>query len=370
MKIEKITAAAWDVPMRAPYRSAQRVTTTARNVLVTVTLEGGTVGYGESAPATYVTGETQDSVLAALGGIIAGTRTPAKSGDLLAEARVSLRETPGAYSALVMAVFDATARGQGKPLYEWLGAGVGLKEFPAPSHQYVTERATDLSLPILPPDEAATRAAQAARDGFRALKIKVGVGDLGEDEARARAVAGAAPGATLRLDGNQGFAPEEAVAFIERLSDLLPRIEMLEQPTKAHDDAAMAFVAQRIPVPVFADESVHTSEDARRLVESGVCGGVVLKLAKADLVTAARIAREAHRAGGKCLFGCMMETRVAITAALHLTAALGPDVVPMLDLDGHLLVDDAALVDGGLRQTGDVLSLDPSAPGLGLTVRR
>jgi hypothetical protein len=48
--------------MRSAYRSAQRVTTTAHNVLVTVTLEDGTIGYGESAPASYVTGETQESV--------------------------------------------------------------------------------------------------------------------------------------------------------------------------------------------------------------------------------------------------------------------------------------------------------------------
>ena len=61
----------------------------------------------------------------------------------------------------------------------------------------------------------------------------------------------------------------------------------------------------------------------------------------------------------------MMETRVAIGAALHLALALGP-AVTYLDLDGHLLVDDTALVTVGLRQDGDTLIADPDSPGLGL----
>lgn len=343
--------------MRAPYRSAQRVTTVARNVLVTVRLENGFLGYGESAPAAYVTGETQATVLAAC-----RTLLPELSGLDIVAALALLAErlttAPGALAALETALADAAARSAGAPLYQFFGAAPTLSP----------RAVTDLSLPLLSPEEAARRAARAAADGFHALKIKVGGGDRAADEQRVRAVAQAAPGVRLRLDGNQGFSPEEAVRFAESLSDLAARVDLLEQPTRAGDDAALLWVAQRVPFPLFADESVRHAGDARRLIESGACAGVVLKLAKSGLRGTAEIARAAAAAGGACLFGCMMETRVAIGAALHLALALGP-LVSYLDLDGHLLVDDEDLVIGGPRQEGGALVADPQAPGLGLVAR-
>jgi o-succinylbenzoate synthase len=355
--VSRIDARAWDVPMRAPYRSAQRVTTTAHNVLVTVTLGDGTVGYGESAPATYVTGETQASVLESVRAAVPAL-TGQEADDAAAQLAGQPGVPPGARGALETALLDAAARARRLPLFRLLGG----------ANEAVTALATDLSLPILPAPDAADRAAAATRDGFRALKIKVGSGDLAADEARVRAVAEAAPAATLRLDGNQGFAAEEAVYLYAALADLAPRIELFEQPTRTGDDAAMAFVQQKLPCPVFADESAHDAEDARRLIESGVCRGVVLKLAKSGLLETRRIAEAAHRAGGRCLFGCMMETRVGISAALHLAVALGPDVVPYLDLDGHLLVNDDGLVVGGVTRSGDVLYVDSDTAGLGLRV--
>ena len=345
--------------MRAPYRSAQRVTTLARNVLVSVTLEDGSTGYGESAPAQYVTGETQSIVVGA-----ARDAAPGLVGGAVAEVLSLLGEqvhrAPGTFGALEMALLDAAARSAGLPLCRHLGA-----EEEAP-----VEAVTDLSLPLLPASDAAARAARAAAEGFRHLKIKVGGGDFADDIARVRAVAEAAPEASLRLDGNQGFSPENALTLLEKISDLLPRIALFEQPTRAGDDAALAFVSARAPVPVFADESAHTPEDARRLIGGGACRGVVLKVAKSGLSGARAIARAAEAAGGQCLFGCMMETRVAVGAALHLALALGAGERPLLlDLDGHLLVDDGACVEGGFLSRGDVLEIDPRAAGLGLVAR-
>ncbi len=341
--------------MRSAYRSAQRVTTTAHNVLVTVTLEDGTIGYGESAPAHYVTGETQESVWQWIHDFAPRLRNrPFDDVEgLISDAGGA---QPGAVGALETAILDARARAAGLPLYRLLDGDVGTP----------TSRETDLSLPILTPEEAAVRAGAAVQDGFRSLKVKVGCGDLAEDEARVRAVAEAAPEISLRLDGNQGFAREEAVRFLESLSDLLPRIELLEQPTRAGDDRAMAFVSERVSVPVFADESAHHAINARRLVEERICSGVVLKLAKSGLSETVRIANAVRSAGGKCLFGCMMETRIATGAALHLALALGEETVPMLDLDGHLLVNDSEMLAGGFTQQGARLQVDPSEAGLGV----
>lgn len=360
MKITHWEVREWDVPMRSPYRSAQRLTTTAHNVLLTITIDGTFTGVGESAPATYVTGETQATVTDTLRRFFAN-HGPMSPDSVLARAAIELADSPGARGAVEIAVKDAIARAMGVPLYRLLN--------PAVPADVLTARSTDLSLPILSPQEAHRRATDAAANGFRAIKIKVGGGDDAVDIQRVRAVAEAAPHATLRLDGNQGFTADSALTLLDGLTDLFPRIELFEQPTPAGDDAAMLEVHRSLPedIPVFADESCHDADDARRLIGSGICGGVVLKLAKSGLTGAEAIARAAYASGGVCLFGCMMETRIGIGAALHLTIALGDKIVPLLDLDGHLLTDDSSLLRGGFTQEGDILAVKSSMTGLGLT---
>ena len=359
--IKSVEAAPWNVPMTAPYRSAQRITTTAHNVLVRVELEGGTVGFGESAPAQYVTGETQETVLAQIKKAGAAFSGADFSTAMQTVSRIS---EPGARGALEMALYNARARTANTSLF-----GFWAEPAVAPIRQQ-----TDLSLPLLLPDEAKSRSKQAATGGFRALKIKIGGPSIDDDEARVRAVANAAPDALLRLDGNQGFSPENAVRFMERLSDLTPRIQLLEQPTKAGDDAALLFVQERVAVPVFADEAVHSKEDAARLLGSGACKGIVLKLAKSGMGQTCEIAETAAKRGGLLLFGCMMETRLGISAALQMAALLTASAISfpaekvLLDLDGHLLTSGDGLVSGGFTQTGDVLTFNPDTPGLGVTV--
>ena len=362
MKITDWSVHALDVPMRSPYRSAQRTTTTAHNVLLTVTINDTFVGVGESAPATYVTGETQESVRLAVERFFAGHAQDTPE-SLLQRAATELAAAPGALGAVEIAVQDAVAKAKKVPLYSVLNP-----EAPISAGRIL--RVTDLSLPILPPEEAGRRVGEAAAQGFRTFKIKVGAGDIGEDVARVRAVANAAPGSRLRLDGNQAFTPETAFALLDGLTDLFDRIELFEQPTPAGDDGAMLAVHRALPdaIPVFADESCHDADDARRLLETGTCGGVVLKLAKSGLSGAAKIAWATQEAGGVCLFGCMMETRIGIGAALHLAVALGEAAVPMLDLDGHLLTNDAALLAGGFTQTADALEVAPETAGLGVFV--
>ncbi len=346
--------------MRSPYRSAQRITTVAHNVLVTTTLSNGTQGFGESAPAQYVTSETQDSVVS-----FARTFAQPMFGKTINQAFDVVRlakgvaVSPGAVGALEMALIDAEARTLDLPFYGMLGAKPGI----------LPERTTDLSLPLLPPNEAATRASEAATVGFDVFKIKVGGPDTGEDLARVQAVAQTVPNALLRLDGNQGFAPENAVQFVESLGNLMKRIQLFEQPTKAGDDEALRYVHQNLPttIPVFADEAVHSASDASRLLQSGACGGVVLKVAKSGIAQTLSIAETVRQNGGVCMMGCMMETRIAIGAAFHLVLALGEETVPYLDLDGTLLVRDEELLQGGFTLTGNTLRADPSQAGLGVT---
>src|SRR5439155_26013120 len=120
------------------------------------------------------------------------------------------------------------------------------------------------------------------------LKIKVGGPSAEEDEARVRAISGAAPGVPLRLDGNQGFQPEAALRFVQRLVDDGVPVELLEQPVDRDDWEALAAVTRRSPVPVIADEAVLTPADALK-VAAGAAHGINIKLAKSGIAGARAI---------------------------------------------------------------------------------
>src|SRR5262249_48867499 len=125
---------------------------------------------------------------------------------------------------------------------------------------------TDVTIPIVP--NAGELAELAWGLGIRVFKLKVGHSDVEADHARLLTVRQAGPEARFRLDANQAFTPEGALAFVERLLSEGAHLELLEQPVRKEDIAGLAWVAERSPVPVFADESCRTPQDALRLAAS------------------------------------------------------------------------------------------------------
>jgi L-Ala-D/L-Glu epimerase / N-acetyl-D-glutamate racemase len=337
-------------PMKSPFESARRRSSVAENVLVTIRLAGGTTGYGEASPAAYVTGETPATVLQAvevaardLAGLsVSRTR-------LWAQRLQAMADQPTARSAVEMALLDALARVWKVPLWVYFGGAQA-------------EVRTDLSIPITHPDQAGVIAAEAASLGYRSLKIKVGGPDREADLERVCAVSRAAPGAGIRLDANQGFDVEEALAFLRNCASRSVPVELLEQPVPAGDWEGLSAVTRRSPVPVIADEAVVDARAALRVAATGAAHGVNIKLAKAGLLGALQIIAIARAAGLKLMIGCMLESLLGIGAALHL--ACGTGAFDYLDLDSHALI---GLTPPGLpfTQEGDILRVDPRHPGIG-----
>jgi L-Ala-D/L-Glu epimerase len=323
-RIAAITAERVDLPLERPFESAKRRTEVAELVRVTARLQGGAEGHSEAAPAAYVTGEDAASlhqaVLAAAGTLIGmEADRPRRWLDRLDEA---LPDHPGGRSAVEAALLDALAARCGMPLWRWLGGA--------------TPRViSDLSIPLLPPPEAAAVAREAVARGFSRLKIKVGGPSQEADEARVRAIAAAAPGTPLRLDGNQGFDPEAALTFVRGLVDAGVAVELMEQPVNREDWEALTHVTRRCPVPVIADEAVLTPADALR-VAAGAAHGINIKLAKSGIAGALAIIAIARAAGLRLMLGCMLESDWGIRTAVHL--ACGTGAFDYLDLDAHLLI--------------------------------
>ncbi len=355
MRLIAIDARPWTLPLVAPFVIAARTAHEARNVHIRVHVEGGARGDGASAPVGYVTGESVESVLDALQSV--GPRLVGlpvdRLGPLLAVVNRELAEVPAARAGLEMALYDAWARSWHLPLWHHFGAARA-------------RQATDLTIPLVPPDEAADLAGNAWTEGFRALKIKVGdVKGVGADLARIASVVRAAPRVRLRIDANQAFAPDEAVAFARSLLATGAAIDLLEQPVPKEDVAGLRYVRDRAGVPVFADESARSVSEVLRLLREDAVDGVNVKLMKSGISGALEIIALCRAAKKPLMLGCMLETGLGIAAAAQI--ALGTGAFEFLDLDSHRLLRPIEGLTGGYRCEGeDLVGGESTEAGWGL----
>jgi L-alanine-DL-glutamate epimerase-like enolase superfamily enzyme len=226
---------------------------------------------------------------------------------------------------------------------------------------------TKWSVSGVEPAKAAEIAKWAVAQGFSKMKVKVGIDPRG-DIARVLAVREAVgPAIKLGVDANGGWPrPEIAIETINQLCDEC-QIYFAEQPVPAGNPAAMAEVRRNISVPVIADESVYTLDDAKALARAEAADVFSLYIGKAGGIGPARaIAEFAESVGIKCTIGSNLELGVGSAAMIHLAlSAPGIDAEAYpCDIIGPLFYEDDVLAEplpivGGSARVHD-------APGLGV----
>ncbi len=343
MRIVSVSARPWTLPLVSPFVIAARTATEARNVRIEIETEHGLVGLGASAPVGYVTGESVESVLDALhtvGPEFIGLSVD-RLGPLLARANAALADAPAARAGLEIALYDAWAKARHLPLWQHFGGTLDC----------VT---TDVTLPIVTLAEASELAAAAWADGFRSLKIKVGDPNGPDaDLARIEAVIQTVPDVRLRIDANQAFTPDAAVAFADALTRTGAAIELLEQPVAASDAAGLKYVRDRTALPVFADESARSVAEVLALLQAGAIDGINVKLMKSGITGALQIMALAKAFGKKLMLGCMLETGVGIAAAAQIAAGTG--AFDFVDLDSYRLLKPVPGLTTGVEVCGEHL---------------
>jgi len=338
-----------DYRLSSPSVVAYEALDCAPNIAVGIELDDGMVGWGNAAPDQHVTGETAESVEAALRDslrpyLIGQDSTRIES--LLPEMLNRAPRQPTAIAAVDIALWDLLGKKAGLPLFKLLGNARN-------------RIATSITLSIDEHDATVSRALEFRRAGFRRLKIKCGLDPEG-DIARIRAVRSAVgDDAGICIDANQGYSVEQALQVINSLADC--GIEFIEQPVPANDPIGLHDLCRRSGIPVMADESVL---DSRDLLETPA-PLVNLKLMKTGGITGAlRCNSIAEARGIGVMLGCMDESRISIAAAAHLALALNN--VRYADLDGHLdIIDDIGSGNPHLND-GELSLMD--APGLGIEV--
>ena len=316
----------------------------AHVVLVTLMDEAGAVGLGEAAPISRYQ-ESVHSVTAFLNHIDAAHLD---ANDVRASMAYLESLSPAAFaakSALNCALLDLAARRAGQPLHDFLGLG-----FRDLCHTTSFSIGIDTPLNI-------QRKVQAAAE-FPVLKIKLGAD---HDKDILDAVRAVAPDKPLRVDANEGWRSRElALERIEHLADM-GGIVLVEQPMPSQTALKdWVWLKERSPLPLFADESFHTSADLPTCAAG--FHGVNVKLAKTAGITGAIDALRSARASGlSTMVGCMIESSVGITAAAHLA-----ELTDHLDLDGNLLVENDPFI--GVEADQGRLRFGPDRPPTGLRV--
>ena len=359
MKITDISIGTISIPLITPFKTSLRTVDRIRDLIVRVTLDSGETGYGEAPPTAVITGETSQSIAAALRDYLA----PAVLGldlsdrdELFARLDRAMAKNTSAKAALDIAIHDAAARALGLPLFRFLGRN-------APD-RVRTALETDLTISVNDPDTMAADTRAAVARGFRILKVKVGKGGPEDVERVHRVREAAGEDAVIRIDANQGWTPEEAVRTIGMMEDAGLKIELVEQPVSCHDFKGMQYVTAHTATPVLADESVFSPEDAARIIEEHGADWINIKLMKTGgIYPAEKICDLAERSGVTCMMGCMLESAVSVSGAAHLAAARS--VIALCDLDGPSLCAENPYEGGPVYREQQIIL--PETPGIGIT---
>ena len=352
MKITQVRLALLTAPLRVPFRTALREVSKVEDIVVELHTSEGIVGRGEAPPTAAVTGETIGSISSAIlehiGPALVGKNVEHLD-NLLAAIDRSIVGNSSAKAAVEIAVWDLYAQSCGLPLYRLLGGGINHLE-------------TDITISVNDPETMAKDTEDAVRKGYSTLKIKVGE-NPSLDLERLSAVRKAAPDAVIRIDANQAWKPRQAVQILENMQAEGLNIELVEQPVKARDIEGLEFVTANSPVPVMADESMFSPQDALTVMQRHAADFVNIKLMKCGGISnALRIAAAAEIYGVECMIGCMLEAKVSVTAAVHLACA--KNIITRVDLDGPALCS-ADPVAGGAIFSGKRIELT-EASGLGI----
>jgi L-alanine-DL-glutamate epimerase-like enolase superfamily enzyme len=352
--IRSVTVEPLNIPLLEPFTIATGSVSEASNVLITITLADGSIGYGESAPFSPSTGETQETALAAAQGcatLIEGK--DAAHWRILSKLMRSVYfSQKTAIAGIEMALLDALTHSFGIPLFIFFGgASISIE--------------TDMSIPMVTPEHGYELARDVVARGIHCIKIKVG-GDIRDDVARVESIREGAPGLGLTLDANQGYTANEALLLLEALDDRDIRPLMMEQPVHKDDHEGLRYVTQHTTVPIAADESAYSAANVAHLIAMGAVNVVNIKLMKCGFVEASDIAAVCRATHTQLMIGAMMESRLATSAAAHFVAGLGG--FRYIDLDTPMLLADDPFT-GGYEQRGGVYDVSSVKSGLGIERR-
>ncbi|SNR26499.1 mandelate racemase/muconate lactonizing enzyme family protein [Actinomadura mexicana] len=361
MKIEKVETFCVALPTRRSFGvSGGAVAVAGRpslRVLVKVSAEGAH-GWGEATPLPAWTYETAESIVTTIDRYLAPAITGRPAWDLDGVTAAFDRAVnrgfsigaPLAKSAVDVALHDLLGRAAGVPL----GVMWGQRRRETIELGWIVSGRSSA--------EVADSVAEGRALGYRAFKVKVGLGPEDADVVEAvRLHAGDA--AALWVDANQGYTVRAALAMAHRLEDL--GVTAFEQPLPANDIAGLRRLRDACPIPVALDESLRHPSDLATFVRLDAVDVAIAKVQRTGgLTLSRRLCALAEDCGVALMGSGLTDSDLGLAASLHLFSAFGVDTP--VDLNGRQFIESPYA--GPTVEIRDGTARVPDAPGLGVEV--
>ena len=365
IRIQSVVIYRMRIPFHQVFRHALQSREESDAVIVKVTDGDGRVGFGESLPRSYVTGETTESMITRIRDqlapkILRESFAPGwetfeyldSMSDWTHSRDFSVIAWNAAFCAVELALLDWSLRADGSALADLV-----------PPARYEINYSGVISADQ--PAGAATLAKRMVRLGLHQIKVKVGTA---EDFARVEAVRKTVGDEVeLRGDANGAWSAEDAVKELRRLAPF--KLCAIEQPVRADDLAGMRQVRDEIGIPIIADESLVTAQQARQLIELRACDVFNIRLSKCGGISGSlALAKLAEEAGMKIQIGAQVGETGILSAAGRTLAAHVPTLFAAEGSFGNWLLTEDITVENVAFGYGGRAPLLKSR-GLSVTVK-
>jgi len=275
MQIYKVKIYPITLPFLDEFSHSVRTRSSAKNIVVEVIADHGEIkGYGEGAPRSYVTGETQKSVTISINKIIEMDSFPRNLNDIsqiwdFVDHLPKDKEQNAAICALEMALLDLLGNLENKSIIEY---------FP---HDFLNNGICyGVALPLVAEKRILVMARLIKDMGISKLKLKMGK-DFNKNKEIVEAIHQVfGNGCDLKIDVNGVWNRELAIKHISLIAE--HHIRIVEQPMMPgdHEVAEFAEKMQEDQVKIMADESACSFEDVENVVRNGHYNMINVRLSK------------------------------------------------------------------------------------------
>ena len=350
--IKKIKVGKLSADLIMPFAISSGCHNRLENVLFQIELKNGIKGFGEAAIANHITGETQNLTYDNLkkAALWLEGKDIADYFKLFLFAEEKLDKNRSALAAVEMAVLDALTKSLNIPLWKFYG-------------DKCEKIKSDISLVIGGEKNNYAFIKRMAKRGFNVFKIKVGV-DFDEDINRVIGVCKISGGGSVYLDANCAYDAKTAFEFIKTLERHNVRPLVFEQPTAKDDYEGLKFLAGKLKMPVCADESVSSVEDAFRIIKYGYANAINIKLMKFGLMRAREIYNLAGIKNVKLMMGEMLESPLSSLCAAHFAGGLGG--FDFMDLDTPFFIKSKIVESGRIIKRSGIYEINKVKKGIGI----
>jgi L-Ala-D/L-Glu epimerase len=325
-------------------------------VFVKIETKDGVFGLGEAAPLPFFNGEQTSSIKKVIDDVFA----PKLIGESVLDTRKTINKLTNllpynhtAKSAVETAIWDLAGKLLNLPVYQLLGGKVR------------NEIKSAYVLGIKDLEDMIEEGRAAIESGYETLKVKL-TGNVNQDEEIIKQIRLRLPDRVkIRVDANAAYSLKDALQAVKRFVPY--SLEYIEQPCGARNIEDLKTIKEHSEIPIAADESILSIDDALRLIKYRAADHFIIKLIKVGgLSPSLQIAQLASLEGIKCTIVSPIETMIGTATGIHLGMVIDDDTVDHELIVSSFIKEDPA---EGHIVTGNKIRIN-AENGLGIKLKK